>query len=192
VIDLDVHLPAVAAGDARAFGAWVAGAEGAVRDGLRGFAAAVDVEAVLQEALLRAWSVAPRLAPDGRANALLRFTVRAARNLALSEARRRGRVSPADDEAALQRRLDALGAEGPPPPDPLLRRLIEACRALLPRQPRAALDARLASGGAEPDEALAAGLGMQLNTFLQNFGRARRALLKCLADKGVDLTEARP
>ena len=108
MIDLDVHLPAVAAGDARAFGAWVAGAEGPVRDGLRGFAAAVDVEAVLQEALLRAWSVAPRLAPDGRANALLRFTVRAARNLALSEARRRGRVAPADDEAAFQRRLDAL------------------------------------------------------------------------------------
>lgn len=190
--DLDLHLDAIAAGDARAFGAWVAGAEAALRDGLRSFAAAVDVESVVQEALLRAWHVAPRLTRDGRANALLRFTVRAARNLAVSEVRRRGRVAPAGDEEAFQQALDRLGEEGPPPPDPLLRRLIQACRDLLPRQPRAALDARLSAAGAEPDEARAAGLGMQLNTFLQNFGRARKALLRCLAEKGVALEEARP
>ncbi len=40
---------------------------------------------------------------------------------------------------------------------------------------RAGFDARLAAGGAEPDATLAAGLGMRVNTFLQNFGRARRA-----------------
>lgn len=192
MIDLDLHLGAIAAGDARAFGAWVAGAEGPVRDGLRSFAAAVDVEAQVQEALLRAWSVAPRLSPDGRPNALLRFTVRAARNLAISEARRRGRVAPAGDEEAFQRALDRLGEAGPPPPDPLLRRLIAACRDLLPRQPRAALDARLEGGGAEPDEALARGLGMKLNTFLQNVTRARRLLADCLRAKGVDLEEERP
>jgi len=190
--DLDLHLPAIRAGDAQAFGAWMAEAEGAVREGLRSFAAAVDVEAVVQEALLRAWSVAPRLEPDGRANALLRFTVRAARNLAISEVRRRGRVAPAEDEEAFQRALGRLGDDGPPPPDPLLRRLILACRDLLPRQPRAALEARLRSAGGEPDEHLALLLDMKLNTFLQNVTRAKRLLADCLRGKGVDLEEERP
>lgn len=190
--DLDLHLPAIAGGDPRAFGAWAAAVEGTLRRGLRSFAAAVDVEAHVQEALLRAWHVAPRLTPDGRPNALLRFTVRAARNLALDEARRRGREVRGAGEADFERWLDGLAEAGPPPGDPLLRRLIQACRDLLPRQPRAALDARLSAAGAEPDEALAAGLGMQLNTFLQNIGRARKALLRCLAEKGVDVEEARP
>lgn len=190
--DLDLHLPGILACDQRAFGAWLAGAERPVRDGLRRFAAAVDVEAVLQEALLRAWQVAPRLVPDGRPNALLRFTVRAARNLALSEVRRRGRVAPAEDEAAFERRLDDLALQGPPPPDPLLRRLIARCRELLPPRPRHALDARLAAGGLEPDRAIAARLGMKPNTFLQNFTRARRLLADCLESKGVSLEEERP
>lgn len=190
--DLDLHLPAIAGGDARAFGAWAAAVEGTLRRGLRSFAAAVDVEAHVQEALLRAWHVAPGLVPDGRPNALLRFTVRAARNLALDEARRRGREVRAAGQEDFERWLDGLAEAGPPPGDPLLRRLIQACRDLLPRQPRAALDARLGGGGAEPDEALAQGLGMKLNTFLQNVVRARRLLARCLAEKGVDLEEARP
>jgi RNA polymerase sigma-70 factor (ECF subfamily) len=53
VLDLDRHLPAIAAGDPDAFAPWVAGAEPALRDSLRPFAARVDTEAVLQEALLR-------------------------------------------------------------------------------------------------------------------------------------------
>src|SRR5690606_14601871 len=73
VIDLDVHLAAIVAGDTRAFGRWLAGAEAPVRDSLRSFARVVDVEAVLQEALLRVWQVAPRFEPDGRPNGLLRL-----------------------------------------------------------------------------------------------------------------------
>jgi RNA polymerase sigma-70 factor (ECF subfamily) len=192
VNDLDLHLPAIAAGDQVAFRAWLAGAERPVRDALRPFAAAVDVEAVLQEALLRAWQLAPRLRPDGRPNALLRFTFRAARNLALTEVRRRGRVAVPDDEAAFQRRLDRLCDDGPPPPDPLLRRLIRRCHALLPPMPRRALDARLAAGGAEPDPVIAARLGLRPNTFLQNFTRARRSLAECLERHGVVLEEELP
>jgi DNA-directed RNA polymerase specialized sigma24 family protein len=190
--DLDVHLGSISAGDAGAFARWLAGAEPAVRGTLRAFAAQVDVEAVLQEALLRAWQVAPRLAPDGRPNALLRFAVRAARNLALDEARRAGRAVPADGEELL-RLLDALAAgAAAEAPDPLLRRLILACRERLPGKPRAALDARLSAGGAEPDQALASRLGMRLNTFLQNVGRARRALAECLRLAGVELEEPAP
>ena len=87
--DLDVHLQAVVNGDKAVFGRWVAGAEATLRGSLRSFAASVDVEAVLQETLLRIWQVAGRVQPDGKSNGLLRFALRAGRNLALSEARRR-------------------------------------------------------------------------------------------------------
>lgn len=147
---------------------------------------------MIQEALLRAWQIAPRFAPDGRPNALLRFTVRTSRNLALDEARRAGHRQPADG-AALERLLDALaGNDVPEGPDPLLRRLIQRCRELLPSKPRSALEARLTTGGAEPDAVLAARLGMRVNTFLQNFGRARKALADCLRKGGFDIEEARP
>ena len=66
------------AGDKDAFAAWLAGAERPVRISLRSFAVKVDTEAVLQEALLRVWQVAPRVRPDGRSNALLRFALRSA------------------------------------------------------------------------------------------------------------------
>ena len=52
--DLDRHFPQIAAGDDGAFALWLAGAEPELRDGLRAFAATVDTEAVIQEALLRA------------------------------------------------------------------------------------------------------------------------------------------
>ncbi len=191
MLDLDRHLPAIAAADPDAFGDWAGAAEAELRGSLRPFAAAVDVEAVLQEALLRAWQLAPRVRPDGRPNALLRFTLRAAHNLAVDEARRRRRQVSEGDEA-LQRRLDAVAAVGPAAPDPLLRRLIALCRERLPGKPRAALEARLESGGAEPDRDLAARLGMQPNTFLQNFTRARRLLTECLKGRGVALDEVLP
>ena len=78
--DLDVHLGAITIGDTRAFARWLAGAEGTVRDSLRSFATAVDVEAVLQEALLRVWQVAPRFEADGFANSLLRLSIRIVRS----------------------------------------------------------------------------------------------------------------
>lgn len=198
MIDLDLHLDAIRAGDHQAFAAWLAGAEPSARGALRTFAAEVDVEAVLQEALLRAWQLAPRLTSDGRPNVLLRFTLVAARNLALSEVRRRARLRPPDpdggdgEQAGFERLLEKIADDGPAPPDPLLRRLILGCRDLLPPKPRQALEARLASGGAEPDQAIAARLGAKLNTFLQNFTRARRLLAECLEAKGVALDEEVP
>ncbi|HTT70513.1 MAG TPA: hypothetical protein VMG32_04765 [Anaeromyxobacteraceae bacterium] len=189
--DLDRHLPGIAAGDPDAFQAFVVGAESRLREGLASFAAVVDTEAVLQEALLRVWQVAGRFREDGRPNGLLRLATRMARNLAVSELRARGRVV-AESDSEVARRLDALAvADAALEPDPLLRRRIEACRRALPPRPRAALEARLLAGGGEPDAALALGLHMRLNTFLQNVTRARRALILCLRRAGVDL-EAHP
>jgi DNA-directed RNA polymerase specialized sigma24 family protein len=183
VHDLDGHVPDIRAGDPDAFGRWMAGAERSVRLSLRSFAAHVDTEAVLQEALLRVWQVAPRFVPDGRPNGLLRLAVRIARNLALSE-RRRLHATPIDPAL-----LERVGAEDTEPAltDPLLRQVIAACREQLPHQPARALEARLGAGGLEPDETLAARLSMRLNTFLQNFSRARNLLAECLRKRGVDL-----
>lgn len=186
MIDLDVHLSAISAGDAGAFGRWLAGAEPPLRASLRPFAARVDTEAVLQEAMLRTWQVAPRHAPDGKANSLLRLSMRIAKNLCIDEVRR-ARVTPADEEALEQASLAQIDPEPRSGPDPLLRRVIDECRKLLPGKPAEALAARLASGGAEPDETLAERLGMRLNTFLQNFTRARKLLAECLHKHHVDL-----
>lgn len=184
--DLDEHLAAIVRGDAGAFGRWLAGAEPSLRDTLRPFAARVDTEAMIQEALLRVWQVAPRHAPDGRPNSLLRLSVRIAHNLCIDELRRT-RAAPMDD-AAIERALAARDAATPrAAPDPLLRRAIEACRDELPDKPAQALAARLESAGGEPDAALAARLGMRPNTFLQNFTRARRLLGECLERRRVDL-----
>jgi RNA polymerase sigma-70 factor (ECF subfamily) len=181
MIDLDVHLAAIVAGDADAFARWLAGAEMPVRLSLASFAAVVDVEAVLQEALLRVWQVAPRFEPDGAPNGLLRFGVRIARNLAVSELRRTKTrpVEPADLE---EQRPDHVRASEP---DPMLRRAIVECRDKLPAKPREVLDARLASAGADDDLTLAEALGMRLNTFLQNFSRARNLLAECLGKRGI-------
>jgi DNA-directed RNA polymerase specialized sigma24 family protein len=186
--DLDVHLAAITLGDAGAFGRWLAGAEPPLRQSLRTFAARVDTEATLQEALLRTWQVAPRHTPDGRPNSLLRLSLRIARNLAIDEVRR-ARTAPAEDEALEQALAAAEPSHGAvrAGPDPFLRRVIDECRRLLPGKPGEALAARLATGGTEPDETLAERLGMRLNTFLQNFGRARKLLAECLAKRNVDL-----
>jgi RNA polymerase sigma-70 factor (ECF subfamily) len=179
MMNLDVHLTAIVAGDADAFARWLAGAEMPVRLSLASFAAVVDVEAVLQEALLRVWQVAPRFEPDGNPNGLLRLGVRIARNLAVSELRRTKTrpVEPADLEDHREVRANE--------PDPMLRRAIVECRDKLPAKPREVLDARLASAGADDDLTLAEALGMRLNTFLQNFSRARKLLAECLGKRGI-------
>ena len=69
----------------------------------------------------------------------------------------------------------------------MLRRAIEDCRRRLPDRPARALQARLEGGGTEPDDRLAERLGMRRNTFLQNIVRARRFLMECLRQRGVDL-----
>ncbi len=178
--DLDFLHPRIAAGDASAFAQWLAGAEPRVRGSLASFARSLDVEAVLQEALVRVWQVAPRFVPDGKPEGLIRFAVRIARNLAVSELRRtRSRpVEPAD--------LDDIEVDVPVP-DPMLRQAIIECRDKLPPKPRQVLDARLEAAGVHDDADLAEGLGMRLNTFLQNFTRARQLLADCLGKKGIEV-----
>ncbi len=184
--DLDAFAPAIAAGDADAFARWLGAAERVVRESLRPFAAAVDAEAVLQEALLRLWQVAPRFRPDGRPNGLVRLALRIARNLALDELRRARAAAPAPPDE-LERAAEAAGARGPRVPDPFLREAIERCREALPEKPALALAERLANAGADPDERLAERLGMRPNTFLQNFTRARKLLAECLRKRGVEV-----
>lgn len=187
MLDLDVLLTAIRLGDADAFARWLAGAEPVMRDSLRPFAAAVDVEAVLQEALLRTWQIAPRVKLDGKTNSLLRVGIRIARNLAVSE-RRRARGVPFDDDA-VDRALAAEpdGATQPVTPDRRLRQVIAECAAALPAQPARALQARLESAGGQDDDALAEQIGMRKNTFLQNFTRARKLVAECLKRSGIDL-----
>lgn len=185
MLDLDCHLQAIVAGDSRAFGRWVAGAELPLRAELRRFAAIVDVEAVLQEALIRTWQVAPRVTADGRPNALLRLAQRIARNLAIDLVRR-PRSSGQDVQALLEAGTELVA---PKAPDPFLRSAVLECKAKLPKKMAAALDARITSAGAEPDSLLARRLKMQLNTFLQNVTRARDLIARCLRRAGVDLEQ---
>ncbi|MCA8925684.1 MAG: hypothetical protein KDD82_28000 [Planctomycetes bacterium] len=185
-MDLDVHLSGIRAGDAQAFAAWLVAAEPTLRRGLRSFARQVDVEAVLQEAFLRAWQVAPRFEPDGKPNGLVRLTQTIARNLAISEVRRHRREVPVDPEQ-LAAGQDAELRYEPSPPDPLLRETIGACRDKLPPQPGTVLALRLEAGGAVADATLAARLSMRKDTFLRNLSRARKLLLECLRRAGVDL-----
>jgi RNA polymerase sigma-70 factor (ECF subfamily) len=177
------QLARISAGDAAAFGQWASSVEASLRGTLRPFAALCDTEAVLQEALLRIWQVAPRFVHDGRPNALLRFAVTTTRNVAFSELRK---VSPTPTELeALHRALDAQGEVQPQQPDPKLRAAIARCREKLPPQPAQALRQRLEGTG--DDHALAAAVRMSLNTFLQNVTRARKFLAECLKKAGVDL-----
>lgn len=180
--DSDPFAPAIAAGDADAFARWLAAAEGPLRASLRRFAAVADTEAVLQEALLRVWQVAPRLVPDGRPDGLLRLGARIARNLAIDAARRHrlGPV-PAGDE------LPEPAIQPAATPDPAVAAAVATCRDKLPPQPARALTARLADAGARRDHELAAAVGMTDNTFLQNLSRARKLLAECLRRAGIDL-----
>ncbi len=182
-LNLDLLLPSIAAGDKEAFGRFVAGAEPSVRRGLRSFARHVDTEAVVQEAFLRVWQVAPRFVPDGRDNGLLRLAARIAHNLAVSELRRHKRHEPLDETGEI-----ATGATEVLAVDPLLRRVIVLCIEKLAGPTRAALDARLESGGTEPDAMLAERVGMRPNTFLQNVTRGRKLIADCLEQNGVTLS----
>lgn len=183
-MNADVHLSRIAEGDPNAFASWLSATEHEVRISLRGFASVVDTEAVLQEALLRVWQAAPRIVPDGKPNALLRFAVRTARNTALSELRRR-RSSVLDPEA-FERAADVASVEAlAETPDVLLRDATRDCVDQLPPKPREAMVARLEGSGVIADELLAERLSMRKNTFLQNVTRAKRALLDCLREKGI-------
>ncbi|HYQ14750.1 MAG TPA: RNA polymerase sigma factor [Polyangiaceae bacterium] len=182
----DALLPAIAEGDLQAFASWLAGAEPRIRLSLRRFAQHVDTEAVLQETLLRVWQFAPRAQVDARGDSLLRLGVQIARNLAIDHLRRDQRLERAAREQAFADDEETTDA----PADPLLRERIRDCVKELPKQPAAVLSCRLENRGGLPDETLAEQLGMQLNTFLKNFGRARRFLLECLERAGVSVARS--
>jgi RNA polymerase sigma-70 factor (ECF subfamily) len=184
-LDLDEIAPALALGDADAFAWWLARAEPALRRSLIPFATQVDVEAVLQESLLRVWQVAKRFRPDGKPNGLLRLARRIAHNLAIDSIRRdrHGDSNLLDSEDANVPSIEPIE------PDPLLREAVERCHADLPDRPRAAMASRVKSRGGSADRVLAEALGMSLNTFLQNVTRARRLLAECLERRGIHLDE---
>ena len=180
-MDLDLEVAAIARGDADAYGRWLSCAERPLRESLRSFARYADTEAVLQEALLRVWQVAPQIKPDGHPNTLLRMAIRICRNLAVSELRARREVVPAAEGMPVE------GSYEPQAPDPLLREHILRCVEKLPSKPREVLLARLQAAGDANDVTLAERMSMKLNTFLQNFGRARKALEECLRRAGVEV-----
>lgn len=184
--DLDRHLPGIVAGDPEAFAAWVAGVEHRLRLSLRSYATRVDVEAVVQETLLRAWQVAGRIERHPRGDSLARVAIRIARNLAIDEVRR-ARLAPVEAPALEVVLEEHCGPGRDATPDPHLRQAIEDCREDLPKKPAQALEVRLTAAGQRSDHELAATLGVKTNTFLQNFGRARRMLADCLEGKGIRL-----
>ncbi len=191
-VDVDQHAAAIAAGDSGAFARALAVIEPSVRASLRSYASKVDVEAVVQEALLRLWQAAPRFVPDGRPNGLARFATRIAHNLAIDELRRR-RELPSEDAALDEASTRTMAAESTvlAAPDPMLRARIVYCYEQLPPKNALAMHARIEARGGEPDTAVAEQLGMRLNTFLQNVTRARKLLERCLEEQGVALgTEA--
>lgn len=187
---LDAMLPAIVAGHPDAFARWVAGAEPRVRLSLGSFAGRVDVEAVVQESLLRVWQTAARIEvrPAHGGESSLRYAIRIARNLAIDELRR-ARLD-ATEAPKLERMLERGAGSHPAPPDPMVRQAVVDCVEALPRKPRAAFDARLEASGMRADSELAATVGMKTNTFLKNFGRARSFLVDCLRRRGLELDAA--
>ena len=182
-VDHDHWLDGIARGDADAFASWLAAVERPLRVSLRSFAAHVDCESIVQETLLRCWRLAGSHRRDGKPNGLLRLALRIARNLAIDETRRRRPLEPLAHDAPLE--ANAPGA------DPLLREAIRGCLEALAGKPREALHARLAAGGGSTDATLALGLGVQVNTFLQNVVRARKQVVECLRKRGVSIAETR-
>jgi DNA-directed RNA polymerase specialized sigma24 family protein len=183
---LDMTFRRAREGDKEAFAAWMGMVEIPLRRSLGRFACAIDVEAALQETLIRMWLLAtdPGRVLEGD-HASLKFAYSVARYVALEEMRRyrQGRHVPLDT-------LDGLpeGSFTPAMPDPALTRLIKTCIERLPAAPRHALSSRL-QNGARPDRELAAELRMRGNTFLQNIVRARKLLRACLERSGVRVAE---
>ncbi len=185
VTEIDRFFARVCEGDHRAFAEWMGRVERPIRLALRSFARAVDVESVVQETLTRMWLYAQDRGGELKGeDASLRFAIGMARNIARSEARRLGRMKylPPED-------LPEPGVEPDPPPDPGLRKAIMECLEKVAKKPLQALRARLEAAGMVPDRDVATGLGMTINTFLQNITRARRQVAECLEGKGVSLRE---
>lgn len=180
------ELEAIVGRDQDAFSRWLARCEIALKRSLSPYAQAVDVESVTQEAALRVWQHASSIAPDRRPGFLLRWAITVARNHARNQARRAGREVPLvpDDIPAPN---SAAGGTGRV--DPLLRERVARCLSRLSRLPRKAIEVRMSAGGAQPDRALAAAVGMGFDAFRQNLSRGRAALTRCLRKAGIDIAE---
>ena len=174
----------VGKGDQHAFAEWVARVEPVLWRSLRSFAASADVEGIVQETLLRMWVLAPRLELSGK-NASVRYAMRLARNLAISEARRHKRIHLVAPEA-LEREADESLPDAGDLTDPL-QAAVRLCIEKLPERPRQALEARLEDDGASADRTLAELLDMAVNTFHKNLSRARALLAECLGRHGMEL-----
>lgn len=170
----------------RAFGQWAGRVERPVRLYLRPWAARVDVECIVQEALLRMWLRAndDEAEPLEGENASLRFCCRVAWNLARNESRKRARETVTDPQEMPE---VSVGPEEPSSPG--LRRAIADCVQALGEKLRSALLARLEDRGASGDVAIAESLRLKKNTFLQNIVRARKQVAACLEGKGVAFEE---
>ena len=183
---IDAAFQRACGGDRIAFADWMGAVEAPIRRSIARYARAVDVESVLQETLLRMWVYAQDRGRklEGEAGSL-RFAIGMARNIARSEARRMGRLAflPPEDMPDVEVQPD-------PPPDPALRKAILDCLGQLKGKPLAALQARLDAASELRDRELARGVGMTLNTFLQNVVRARKAMAECLRRRGIVLEEA--
>jgi DNA-directed RNA polymerase specialized sigma24 family protein len=156
-----------------------------IRLAMRRFAQAVDIESVVQETFLRMWLLSQDKGRDlSGENASLRFAIGMARNIARSEARRWGRekLLPPED-------LPEPVLEPDPVSDPGLRRAIVECLKKVAAKPLQALRARMDLGGVIADRDIAEGIGMTLNTFLQNIVRARKQVAGCLERGGIPLPE---
>ena len=178
------------AGEPLGFEAWVGMVESRLRNSLRSYARQVDVEAIVQEGLLRMWVLARTLVLEGE-DASLRYALRIVRNLAGHETRRVKRLGELAEQYPDSFPPDPNGPDdsADATADPFLRRAINDCISKLPERQRDALTARLNGAGADPDRALAEELGMRLNAFHQNIRRSRENLAVCLESSGVPVKE---
>ena len=186
--EIDELFARVWMGDQQAFAQWMGRVERPIRMSLARFARAVDVEAIVQETLLRMWVLVSRHRRELEGeNASLRFAIGLARNLARSEARRMGRVRflPPED-------MPETPVEPTPVPDPGLAVAIRDCMGRLTAKLREVLQARITHGPHLHDREIAMGLKMKTNTFLQNVVRARQQMRKCLERKGAPVWEISP
>ena len=178
------ELGAIAGRDQEAFSKWLARCEIALKRSLSNYAQVVDVESVAQDTALRVWERAPTIVPDQRPGFLLRWAITVARNHARNHVKRAGREVPLVDVIPVER-----SASGGTRIDPLLRERVAKCLAQLPSHPRKAIEMRMSDGGAQPDRALAAAIGVRFDAFRQNLARGRAALTRCLRNFGIDVTE---
>jgi DNA-directed RNA polymerase specialized sigma24 family protein len=181
VREIDEAFADARSGNRDAFTRWMRMAEIPIRHTLARYARHVDVEAAMQETLLRMWLLVndPGRVLTGE-NASVRFGCRVAANVAKEELRRL-RLAPLE--------VEPQDPSDPPQSDPFVRRAIRECRDKLPRKLHIAIGVQVSDGYRGSREA-AAIARMKVNTFLQNLVRARRLLRTCLEHRGVRLAEA--